>query len=237
MAYLEQTVFGGQAGSGHGRHDEAEPWADLIKAGRAKLLKFHEHEVVFYEGDPADRVYELVEGHLMLYKLLPDGRRQVVEILGPGDMFGVCGGGVYDCSAETLRPSKIRSIERCDIAGSASAQHYLTKCLLNQLETMHDHAVLLGRKSAFERVSTFLMRFVPGRGIVNCIGPNPDGPDESTVLLSMTRQEIADYLGLTIETVSRVISDLKRRGLITVEKHDRIRITNVCGMCQLTGAH
>ena len=64
-----------------------------------------------------------------------------------------------------------------------------------------------------------------------------DGADESVVVLTMTRQEIADYLGLTIETVSRVFSDLKRRGLITIEKQDRVRLTSVCGLCRHTGTH
>ena len=60
---------------------------------------------------------------------------------------------------------------------------------------------------------------------------------ESVIVLNMTRQEIADYLGLTIETVSRVISEFKRKGLILLEKQDRIRINNLCGICRLTGAH
>jgi CRP/FNR family transcriptional regulator, nitrogen fixation regulation protein len=212
------------------------PWSELIRMGRSKTLKFQSHEVIFYEGDPATRFYEVTEGALMLFKLLPDGRRQVVEVLSAGALFGIAAHDVYDCSAETLVPTSVRAIERRDLDASPSAQRHVTSCLLTQLETLHDHAVLLGRKSAFERVATFLMRFVPQRGIIGCIGPQTE-KDESVIVLTMTRQEIADYLGLTIETVSRVISDLRRRGVITIEKQDRIRITKVCGICQLTGAH
>lgn len=212
------------------------PWSELIRMGRSKTFKFQSHEVIFYEGDPANRFYEVTEGALMLFKLLPDGRRQVVEVLSAGALFGIAAHDVYDCSAETLVPTSVRAIERRDLDASPSAQRHVTSCLLTQLETLHDHAVLLGRKSAFERVATFLMRFVPQRGIIGCIGPQTE-KDESVIVLTMTRQEIADYLGLTIETVSRVISDLRRRGVITIEKQDRIRITKVCGICQLTGAH
>ncbi|MFN4168633.1 MAG: helix-turn-helix domain-containing protein, partial [Pannonibacter phragmitetus] len=94
------------------------------------------------------------------------------------------------------------------------------------------------RKSATERVASFLMHLVPDRGGNNCMGPVEDGlPDSRQVKLHMTRQEIADYLGLTIETVSRVISDMKRRGLITLERNDEIRLNRVCAVCQLTGKH
>jgi CRP/FNR family transcriptional regulator len=106
-----------------------------------------------------------------------------------------------------------------------------------QMERMHDHAVLLGRKSALERVSTFFIRMVPNRGGEGCVGPADGDVDTHDIVLSMTRQEIADYLGLTIETVSRVISELKRRGLVRVERQDGIHITRVCGICQLSGMH
>ncbi|MDJ0933466.1 MAG: helix-turn-helix domain-containing protein [Breoghania sp.] len=104
------------------------------------------------------------------------------------------------------------------------------------MESLHDHAMLLGRKSAMERVASYLMRFVPGRGSAECAGPVGD-VDEGMIELSMTRQEIADFLGLTIETVSRALSELKRRGLIRIEKQDRIMVPRICNLCRLTGMH
>lgn len=236
MAYSDRT------GASGGKIPDVRPgpsqvWQDYVRSPRAKTLRFGEHDVVFYEGDAADRVYELIEGAIMLYKLLPDGRRQVVEILGPQSLFGVVAGKIYDCNAETLTPAVVRSIDRRDAEGSADLQGHISRCLLSQIETLHEHTVLLGRKSAFERVASFLMRFVPNRGVADCLGPREGAKDDAVVLLTMTRQEIADYLGLTIETVSRVISDLKRRGVIAIEKQDRIRINNVCAICHLTGAH
>lgn len=237
MAYSDRGLSAGGNARPHLQSEAETAWADFARSPRVKTQRFDTHQVVFYEGDSADRVYELIEGAVMLYKLLPDGRRQVVEVLGPNEMFGLLSSRIYDCNAETLTPAVIRIIDRKDAESVPAAQARITKCLLAQMESMHEHAVLLGRKSAFERVSTFLMRFVPGRGGPECPGPTGTGRDESLILLTMTRQEIADYLGLTIETVSRVISDLKRRGLIAIEKQDRIRLTNVCGICQHTGAH
>jgi len=101
---------------------------------------------------------------------------------------------------------------------------------------MHEHAVLLGRKTALERVATFVMQCVPGRGGYGC--PGPDGGDNSiNVRLGMTRQEIADYLGLTIETVSRAFSELRRRGVVAIDRQEQVYVNDICRICKLTGAH
>jgi hypothetical protein len=131
----------------------------------------------------------------MLYKLLPDGRRQVVEVLGPGDLFGFDMDTYHDCSAETLVATTALVFSRRDVEASSAAQSHLTRCAMQQVYAMHDHAVLLGRKSAYERVASFLMRFVPERGTTHCKGPDDEDRDEGTVQLNMTRQEMADYLG------------------------------------------
>ncbi|MEZ5839732.1 MAG: helix-turn-helix domain-containing protein [Hyphomicrobiales bacterium] len=236
MAYLDrQTATQGDGLSESTRGERA--WSDFMALPRVKRLALSEHEAVFFEGDRADRLFEITDGAVMLYKLLPDGRRQVVEVLGSGDLLGLQASHLYDCSAETLIPSRLRAIDRNDLDTYPELQTHVNRCLLGQLQTMHEHAVLLGRKSAFERVTSFLMRFVPKRGAIGCEGPVKGSPDEKVIVLAMTRQEIADYLGLTIETVSRVFSDLRRRGLITAEKHDRVRILDICGLCKLTGTH
>ncbi|WP_082733985.1 Crp/Fnr family transcriptional regulator [Polycladidibacter hongkongensis] len=206
--------------------------------GQSRRHRINAHEVLFYEGDTAERLYEVVSGVIMLYKLLPDGRRQVVYIVREGDMLGFSRHSEYDCTAEALTDTELVVIEAREAEASAQMQSHINKCLLLQMENLHEHTVLLGRKSALERVSTFLMSLVPNRGGNGCEGPAEEGrPDTRTVVLSMTRQEIADYLGLTIETVSRVVSQLKKRGLIKVEKQDSIHIANICGICQLTGIH
>ncbi|MEM6712458.1 MAG: helix-turn-helix domain-containing protein [Pseudomonadota bacterium] len=212
-------------------------WEALRTAPTTRRQVHSAHDVIYFEGDDAKNLYELVSGSAMLYKLLPDGRRQVVEVLGPGDLFGFATDAYHECSAETLTGTTVLIFNRRDIEQSAAAQSHLTQCAYQQVCAMHDHAVLLGRKSAYERVATFLMRFIPERGGIDCPGPSDDGPDTGRVVLHMTRQEMADYLGLTIETVSRVISDMKRKQIIKLEKHDRIVINRICSLCQLTGMH
>lgn len=211
-------------------------WDALRNAQGTRRQGYAAHDVIYFEGDDARHLYEIVSGAAMLYKLLPDGRRQVVEVLGPGDLFGFDMDTYHDCSAETLVATTVMVFNRRDIEASAAAQSHLTRCALQQVCAMHEHAVLLGRKSAYERVASFLMRFVPDRGTTICQGPH-DEHDVGYVSLNMTRQEMADYLGLTIETVSRVISDMKRKDVIRLERHDKVVINRICGLCQLTGAH
>ena len=231
-----ETVAG-HASSTPSTTGSTDAWNEIRKAPGTRRQSYAAHDVIYFEGDDARHLYEIVSGAAMLYKLLPDGRRQVVEVLGPGDLFGFDMDDQHDCSAETLVGTTVLVFNRRDIQASSAAQSHLTRCALQQVCAMHDHAVLLGRKSAYERVASFLMRFVPNRGRAHCPGPKDENNDTGVVSLNMTRQEMADYLGLTIETVSRVISDMKRKGVIRLEKHDRVIINRICGLCQLTGTH
>lgn len=233
---MSMRAGGRYAGTRAPRHVDDSAWTAYLASARSRMERFDSHEILFHEDDTADHLYEVASGSVMLYRLLADGRRQVVDILSAGDLFGMSVTGVYDCSAETLVPTDVRVLDKREIERSADLQNHVNRCLMGRIEALHSHAVLLGRKSAAERVASFLMRFVPNRGVVGCAGPRGAG-DEKVVVLRMTRQEIADYLGLTIETVSRVLSDLKRRGIISIEKNDRIRLSDVCRVCQLTGIH
>lgn len=237
MAYMEAGTLGHGAGGGHNRAPVCATSKTSFSEFGGKATQYETHAVIYYEGDPAKRLYELVSGSVMLYKLLPDGRRQVVEVLRPGDIFGLAGGDENDCTAETLTDCEVHEIDLRHVQRSDELQRTLTKCLTIQMQTLHEHAVLLGRKSAVERVASFLMHLVPQRGGLGCVGPVEDSEDSWDLKLHMTRQEIADYLGLTIETVSRVVSDLKRRGVIRVDKADKIHLNRVCTLCQMTGMH
>jgi CRP-like cAMP-binding protein len=199
--------------------------------------RFAQHIHLFREGDPASHVYQLTEGAVMLYKLLPDGRRSIVEVLiNTGDVFGLSSSPLYDCSAETLVAGGAISFDRATITSSPELSRRIAARLQAQFCAMHEHAALLGRKTALERVASFVMRCVPGRGGYDC--PGPEGKDDSThVKLAMTREEIADYLGLTLETVSRAFSELRRRGVLTTDRHGQLNVNDVCRICGLTGAH
>lgn len=208
--------------------------ADAAPEGRP--LQFAPRSLVFLEGDPADTVFQIASGAAMLYKLLPDGRRQIVEILGAGDVFGFSPNATHDVSAETLTAVRCVAFDRAEIECSPALMSRLSARLYAQLCVLHEHVMLLGRKSSMERVATFLTRCVPGRGGPDCPGPRHDD-DRADVRLALTRYGIADYLGMTIETVSRSLAGLKRRGIVSISKIDEVCIHDVCALCRLTGTH
>ncbi|MEM1286980.1 MAG: helix-turn-helix domain-containing protein [Pseudomonadota bacterium] len=226
-AVLSSVVSQGELGT----------WEDVKNARSTRKAKIGVHKIIFHEGDEARSLYELVSGAAMLYKLLPDGRRQVVEVLGPGDLFGFDVAGRHGSSAETLISTEVMVYCRREIEDSIGAQSHVARCALHQVGAMHDHAVLLGRKSAYERVATFLMRFLQDPQARERKSQQPQARRVGRVSLHMTRQEMADYLGLTIETVSRVISDMKRKQVIYLEKHDKIVVSDIGALFQLTGAY
>ena len=215
----------------------ANAGADTLESGTCgREICFSPRTSIFLEGDLVDWIYQVTDGVVMLYKLLPDGRRQVVELVGPGDVFGFSDIPIHNCSADTLSATRCTAFDRASIERSPAIMRRLSPHLYAQLCAQHDHALLLGRKSAMERVTTFLMGRAPGRGGYNCPGPT-DGNDHAEFRLAMSRQEIADYLGLTIETVSRTLTKLRRRGVISISKLDEICIHDICRLCGMTGTH
>lgn len=209
---------------------------EVASGGAGRVLEFDARRLIVDEAEKARCVYRILEGSVMISKMLPDGRRQIIELLGSGDVFGITTTGVHESAAETLSPSRIAAYDRALVDSDRDLQLLIADRMKSQLCALHDHAVLLGRKTARERVATFLIRLIPGRGGSGCQGPS--GPqDRRSVTVSLTRQEIADYLGVTLETVSRAFSQLKREGVLCYGHHDAVTVTDVCRLCRLTGAH
>ena len=213
-----------------------EPAVETEPDPGGRELRFSPRTLVFLEGDPVDWIYRIEHGIVMLYKLLPDGRRQVVELLRAGDVFGFSASPVHGCTAETLSSTQCVAFDRAAVERSPVLMQHLDARLRTQLCALHDHAMLLGRKSAMERIASFLMRCIPGRGGHGCPGPH-DGQDRVDIRIPMSRQEIADYLGTTIETVSRNLSKLKQRGVLSIRNLDAVCVHDVCKLCRLTGTH
>ncbi len=203
--------------------------------GQGRVLSFDARHMIIDEADPARCSYVVLEGSVMISKMLPDGRRQIIELLGPGDVFGMTTNRVHESAAESLGPVRVAAYDAAALRADQDLQLMFAERMKSQICALHDHAMLLGRKTARERVSTFLIRLIPGRGGGGCTGPV--GKDACGVTVSLTRQEIADYLGITLETVSRAFSQLKREGVLSYSRHDAVTVTNVCRLCRLTGAH
>ncbi len=172
-------------------------------------------ETIFWEGDAADSVFEVVKGTLRLHKLLPDGRRQVTGFLCAGHLIGLAPEGTWVYTAEaitdvTLCRYRRPAFERLIDTVPGFARRVLT-VTSQELRVAQDQMLLLGRKTAAERVASFLLLMVDQQG----------GDDIS---VPMGRTDIADYLGLTVETVCRTLTQLKRRKLIELPMHGRIVI-------------
>jgi CRP/FNR family transcriptional regulator, anaerobic regulatory protein len=178
--------------------------------------------VLFEQGTKADFVFSVSEGTIRLFRLLPDGRRQIIGFAIKGDFLGVAMDEVHEYTAEAVDPIRACRIPRLSFAQMLDEKPHLMKKLHQiagrEIHTSQDQIVLLGRKNAEERVAAFLLSFRERLARV--------ATRSVTIPLPMSRQDIADYLGLTIETVSRTISKLAREKLIVVVP-DGIRILDV----------
>lgn len=175
-------------------------------------------ETLFAEGDEADSVYEVVRGMLRLCKLLPDGRRQITGFLSAGQFLGLAPEGVCVYTAEAITEVTLCRYKRSAFDRLIDEVPGFAKRVLavasHELSAAQNQMLLLGRKAAVEKVASFLLLMADQAG----------EHDDGTIGLPMTRSDIADYLGLTIETVSRTLTKLKHDGLIALPTPDRIRI-------------
>jgi CRP/FNR family transcriptional regulator, anaerobic regulatory protein len=182
---------------------------------------------LFHEGDDADRVYTITRGTLKLYKLLPDGRRQVTGFMHPGDFVGIALDNEYAFTAEALEPTQLCSFPGSRFDGFAEAnpelERELYRLAAHEAAAAQQQFVLLGRKTAAERVASFFVSLAER-------SEKRQGRVASAIRLPMSRSDIADYLGLTKETVSRVISMMKRQRLIRSECGDSVAILDRFGL-------
>lgn len=182
---------------------------------------------LFHEGDSAGRVFTVVGGSLKLYKLLPDGRRQVTGFMHPGDFLGISVDDEHAFTAEALERAQLCSFPRGRfddfVEDNAGMERELYRLAAHELAAAQQQMVLLGRKTAAERVASFFVM------LAERLERRIDG-EARFVDLPMSRSDIADYLGLTKETVSRVIALFKRQRLIRLAALDRIEILDRYGL-------
>jgi CRP/FNR family nitrogen fixation transcriptional regulator len=181
---------------------------------------------IFGEGERADHVYKVVRGVVRCFKTLNDGRRQICDFALAGDVFGLEASDDHGMSAEAVADSAVVAARRGSVLETAAdplgAARGLVRLTMANLERNRDHVLTLGRRSAVERVVVFLL------GLAERLG------ETDTIELPMSRQDMADYLGLTIETVSRVLTQLAAQGLIhlrrrrSVALRDRTALRMLC---------
>jgi len=179
----------------------------------AARQRFARGEEVFAEGDAGTFFYKVVSGTVRTGKLLTDGRRQIDAFHLAGDVFGLESGDRHRFTAEAVDEVVVIAYRRSRFANLVHDDQVfgeqLMAPMLASLDRAHDHMVLLGRKSALEKMTSFLLDMARRRA----------GADK--VVLPMQRTNIADHLGLTIETVSRTLSQMVRDGLIRLPEAGR----------------
>jgi CRP/FNR family nitrogen fixation transcriptional regulator len=185
-----------------------DPFDMLIsRAGLTAGIQHCEKDAQVYgEEAPADYVYQVASGAVRRYKLLSDGRCQIAAFHLPGDVFGMEAGTVRRMAADAVVETTLRRVKRHSLEQAAATDMFVGRSLWSMaarnLEHAEEHLLLLGRKTATERVAAFLLemdRRLSGAGMLP---------------LPMCRRDIGDYLGLTLETVSRALSQFHERGVL-----------------------
>lgn len=163
---------------------------------------------IFGEGEPVEYLYQVVRGAVRSYKLLSDGRRQINAFHLPGDIFGIENGEAQRFTAEAIVDTTVQLTRCASLFGGASDDRLplmgnVLRLVNRNLQHAENHLLLLGRKTSLEKVAAFLIemdRRLTAAGVM---------------ILPMSRRDIADYLGLTLETVSRSLSTLRDQGVLT----------------------
>jgi CRP/FNR family transcriptional regulator len=186
---------------------------------------------IFAEAEPADHVFTMAAGAVKLYKLLPDGRRQVTGFLFSGDFLGLTHNEAYAYSAEAILPTTLCRFPRLRFEALLeeipALEHRLLGMAAHELAAAQEQMLLLGRKSARERIVSFLL-------MLSDVARRRGQPDDP-VLLPMSRADIADYLGLTNETISRALTRLKTEGLIRLVDERRIALLRAGDLRRIAG--
>ena len=186
--------------------------------------------MIFEETAPASYVFNVKNGAVKTYKLLPDGRRQITGFLFPGDFLGLVHNEVYVYSAEALVATELCRFPRRKFEALLEELPKLGQRLLvmasHELSAAQDRMMLLGRRTARERVVSFVLMLSQAA--------ERRGQRNNPVVLPMPRGDIADYLGLTIETVSRTLTHLKVEKLIKLPSDDRIELLQRAELREIT---
>jgi CRP/FNR family transcriptional regulator len=206
-----------------GRGREAQPQSSMQEIlSRQPLRKLAPHEHLFHEGDRERSIYRIERGLVRLYKLLNDGRRQIISFRFPGDILGSDTLSEQYCSAEAVTEVTLRSLSREDahrrMEKEPSFSSELIDLLSQELANTRSQITVLNRRSAIEKLAAFVLDLAR-RQTAKSAGGNQ-------INLELTRTDIADFLGLTVETVSRNLTKLRQRKIIDLPHIHTLIILN-----------
>jgi len=169
---------------------------------------------IYSQDEPVELLYRLVSGVVRTSRLTADGRRQVGGFYYAGDIFGLEPGPEHRFAAEALSDCEVQVVRRGAVrafAGDVEVDRAILDATRQEMERLQDHVMLLGRKTARERVGGFLMAMAQRQ-------------PRDEVDLPMGRQDMADYLGLTIETVSRMLTQLQGEAIVDFPSSRRFQV-------------
>jgi CRP/FNR family transcriptional regulator, anaerobic regulatory protein len=193
---------------------------DAMAEGVVHTYEGKEH--IFREGDRAKQVYMLEVGHVCIYKMLSDGRRQVIDFAYPGDVIGLATLSEHISNAQAMTRSRIRCVPMAALQQVAREDarlgFQLYEAVSRELRAARELLFTVSQRTATERVAAFLLALSRRNEI--------KGDDPLEYVLPMTRNDIADYLGLTIETVSRTFTKLRSEGMIEVSQSVLVTIAD-----------
>ena len=184
-------------------------------------LRVTRGKTIFNEGDPAENAYKVVSGAVRLCKHMSDGRRQIAQFAFPGDFVSFMEIGEHNFTAEAVTDVVLmsypqRQIDRLAAHKPSVRDRFLT-LMCQRLCDMQNHLMVLGRQTANERVASFLLMLLDRVGF----------KEDDILDVPMSRQDIADNLGLTIETVCRTLSQLKHAGVIDIPNQRQLHLLDV----------
>ncbi|HYE47956.1 MAG TPA: helix-turn-helix domain-containing protein [Azospirillaceae bacterium] len=202
---------------------------EALLAHADEAVSFERDRMIFSEGDPAACVHIITGGMVRLCKMMPDGRRQIVGFLQAGDMMGLAMAARYLYSAEAVVPVTLRRLPRARLDALLDREPSLGRRLLSrtvtELQAAQDQMLLLGRKTAAERLASFLLVLARRAGTAH------DG--RCKVSMPMTRTDIGDFLGLTMETVSRAFTKLKTTRMIRLAGGHVVELLDMDALAEL----
>lgn len=200
-------------------HEDQAPKLQPHASG--PLVEAARRATIYSKGDAAHFCYKVIEGAVTLSHVLADGHRQVVDISLPGDSFGLETTQTYSATAEAAVDTVLLRCPRACIEHLSDEQPEARRAMMLMLSrglcAAQDHIAMLGHQGARERVATYLLRLAEAH----------KGEGELTIDLPVGRQDLGDYLGLTIETTCRSLSDLKAAHIISTPNRHQIVVHNL----------
>lgn len=201
---------------------------DTLFAANGTSKRYQAGETIFVEGYDTHTVYQIRTGTVRICILTPDGRRQISRFVTSGGVLGLIAQYSQDCLVEAVNEVELLHCPRKLLDANISIDEILRdevqQIIVDELVASRKHILMLGRLTAAERAASFLLGLTGSAGL---------GSKDGFIKVPMSRQDIADHLGLTIETVSRTINALKRSGLIEMPAPDQVRITDFAGLNRL----